>query len=104
MNPLNHFPPTHTLTTELAAGYLSRLNLPPALIGEKASLPLLSQLLLAHLEEVPKDTTPLHVATAQWAKKEPIVLGSNPGGMPTGIAAYDRIVEGKSSAIHDQSR
>ncbi|KAI5477185.1 hypothetical protein MNV49_006629 [Pseudohyphozyma bogoriensis] len=73
-----------TLSPDVAAAYLLRIALPPALLDDPPSLELLSKLTLAHYEEVPKDTSPLHVKPEEWSKKQRIVLGSNFAGMPIG--------------------
>ncbi|GAA5992485.1 hypothetical protein JCM10908_000843 [Rhodotorula pacifica] len=87
-----------TLTREQAAAYLERIQLPPSTLSSPPSLSLLSQLLQSQLENIPKDTTPMHVSEAQWSSStdedddEPIKLTSALDNMPEGTIAFDRIV------------
>lgn len=83
-----------TLSQEDAKAYLTRIALPSSLLESPPSLDLLTQVHVAHHEQVPKDTTPLHISENTWSQPStPIVqLGSYPDGMPLGAAAFDRIV------------
>lgn len=95
-----HWTSSYTLTKEETESYLIRILLPSTLITSPPSLELLSKLLLAHLETVPKDTAPLHVNS--WdddvEDSTPIILASNKI-MPLGIKAFDRIVKMNSGAF-----
>lgn len=83
------------LTREQAVAYLERISLSPDLINAPASLDLLTTITLAQLEQIPKDTSPLHVSEEQWKgpADTPIKLSSNSPGMPLGTASLDRIVK-----------
>ncbi|KAJ7618513.1 arylamine N-acetyltransferase 1 [Roridomyces roridus] len=83
-----------TLNRQDAAAYLDRINLPASLLDSPPSLELLSTVFLAHLEQIPKDTSPLHVPESQWSgPSTPVNLGSAlADGMPLGSRAFDRIV------------
>lgn len=88
------------LTSAQTALYLTRINLPTSLLGESPSLELLSKLLLAQLENIPKDTSPLHVPEEQWdTPGTTIKLSSSFTGMPEGIKAFERIVTQKKGAF-----
>ncbi|KAJ7674317.1 hypothetical protein B0H17DRAFT_1208118 [Mycena rosella] len=64
------------------------------------SLSLLSTLLLSHWEEIPKDTTPLHVPEKQWnGPSTPIKLGSAFTDMPLGASSFDRIIHENKGAF-----
>lgn len=91
-NSLPHYTATYALTPSLAASYLERLLLSPTLLSSPPTLSLLSTVLLAHHEQVPKDTSPLHVPESDWQSPTPIILGSSFGGMPVGVDAYEGIV------------
>ncbi|KAJ7166049.1 arylamine N-acetyltransferase 1 [Mycena filopes] len=83
-----------------AAAYLERIKLPSTLLDSPPSLSLLSTLFLSHLEQIPKDTTPLHVPEAQWkGPSTPIKLGSAFTNMPVGISSFDRIVHENKGAF-----
>ncbi|KAF7293202.1 Peptidase-S9 domain-containing protein [Mycena chlorophos] len=76
-----------------AQAYLERIKLSATLIDTPPSLDLLSTILLAQLEQVPKDTGPLHVPENQWTDASAsIILGSSFTNMPLGIAAGNRII------------
>ncbi|KAM0754787.1 arylamine N-acetyltransferase 1 [Meredithblackwellia eburnea MCA 4105] len=91
--PQNPFS-TSALTRDEAAAYLDRIKLPHSLLDSPASLELLAQLFLAQLENIPKDTSPLHAPSVQWdGPSSPIVLGSSFTGMPVGLNSQDRIVK-----------
>ncbi|KAJ6615460.1 hypothetical protein B0H10DRAFT_1801372 [Mycena sp. CBHHK59/15] len=83
-----------------AAAYLERIKLPPTLLDSPPSLDLLSALFLSNLEQIPKDTTPLHVPEEQWAgSSTPIKLSSAFTNMPLGVSAFDRIVHENKGAF-----
>ncbi|KAL8286393.1 hypothetical protein RQP46_004410 [Phenoliferia psychrophenolica] len=83
-----------------AAAYLTRIKLPHALLDAPPTLELLSQLFLAQLESVPKDTSALHATAAAWdGPSIPIVLASNYPGMPVGTASSDLIVKESRGAF-----
>ncbi|KAF7297410.1 Peptidase-S9 domain-containing protein [Mycena indigotica] len=89
-----------TLTRVEAQAYLQRIKLSPTLLDTPLSLELLSQILLAQLEEIPKDTGPLHVPEEQWAgPPTPIQLGTSFSNMPLGVASLHRIVEETKGAF-----
>ena len=109
-----------TVTRDKAASYLTRIKLPHTLLDAPPTLELLSQLFLAQLENVPKDTSALHAPAAdvraasrsspavrklthpelQWdGPSVPIVLGSSFTGMPVGAAASDLIVKKSRGAF-----
>ncbi|CAK5275969.1 unnamed protein product [Mycena citricolor] len=89
-----------TLSRDQAAAYLDRIKLPNALLDSPPSLELLSSVFLAHLEQIPKDTTPLHVSEEQWrGPSTPIQLGSAFTSMPLGALAMGRIVGEKKGAF-----
>lgn len=97
---------TDALSPEDAARYLTRIGLDSeAYLSGKPSLSQLSALQLAHLEHVPKDTSPLHVPADHWSSSTdpdtPIQLASAPYGMPEGStrAAFDRIVQEHKGAF-----
>jgi hypothetical protein len=69
----------HAMSSSDVALYLRRLELPQSVISNKPSLSQLSTVLLAHHEQIPKDTSPLHIPEADW-KGDPdadIVLGES---------------------------
>ncbi|KAJ7672256.1 arylamine N-acetyltransferase 1 [Mycena polygramma] len=83
-----------------ATAYLERIKLPSNLVDSPPSLSLLSTLFLAHLEQIPKDTSPLHVPEGQWnGASTPIKLGSAFTNMPLGASAFDRIVHENKGAF-----
>ncbi|KAJ7213253.1 arylamine N-acetyltransferase 1 [Mycena rebaudengoi] len=83
-----------------AAAYLARLKLSSTLLDSSPSLSLLSTVFLSHLEQVPKDTSPLHVPEGQWTgPSTPIKLGSAFSNMPEGVSAFDRIVHDNKGAF-----
>lgn len=88
-----------TLSQSDAEAYLRRLKLDPVLVQQSASLELLSTILLAHHEQVPKDTSPLHVPESHWTGSYPIVLGSSFQQMPLGSLAFSRIVDENKGAF-----
>ncbi|KAF7331108.1 Peptidase-S9 domain-containing protein [Mycena venus] len=89
-----------TQTRAEAGAYLERLKLPSTLLDSPPSLSLLSTLFLSHLEQIPKDTSPLHVPEAQWnGPSTPIKLGSAFTNMPVGVSAFDRIVHENKGAF-----
>ncbi|KAK4704944.1 hypothetical protein P7C70_g1261, partial [Phenoliferia sp. Uapishka_3] len=89
-----------TNTKEEATAYLARIKLPETLLASPPTLQLLSTLFLAQLENVPKDTSPLHVPVAAWSgPSAPIVLGSSFEGMPVGALAHDLIVKSRKGAF-----
>ncbi|KAJ7165648.1 arylamine N-acetyltransferase 1 [Mycena crocata] len=80
--------------------YLERIKLPSTLLDSPPSLSLLSTLFLSHLEQIPKDTSPLHVPEAQWhGPSTPIKLSSALTNMPLGASAFDRIVHESKGAF-----
>ncbi|TKA55044.1 hypothetical protein B0A53_02519 [Rhodotorula sp. CCFEE 5036] len=90
------------LTREQAVEYLERIQLPSSTVSEPPSLELLSKLLQSQLENVPKDTTPMHVSESQWTSQdehEPIKLTSALTNMPEGTIAFDRIVKQHKGAF-----
>ncbi|KAJ6544327.1 hypothetical protein B0H19DRAFT_1170358 [Mycena capillaripes] len=83
-----------------AEAYLKRIKLPSTLLDSPPSLSLLSALFLSHLEQIPKDTSPLHVPEEQWnGPSTPIKLGSAFTNMPLGAASFDRIVHENKGAF-----
>jgi len=85
--PQNPFPNDTKLTSAQAAAYLARLQLPAELASARPSLALLTQIFTAQNEQVPKDTSSLHVSPADWAgPSKPIVLGSHLGKPEGGMA------------------
>ncbi|KAJ7499872.1 arylamine N-acetyltransferase 1 [Mycena latifolia] len=89
-----------TLNRTEAGAYLERIQLPSTLLDSPPSLPLLTTLFLAHLEQIPKDTTPLHVPEEQWhGPSTPIKLSSAFTNMPVGASAFDRIVHEHKGAF-----
>jgi len=88
-----------TLTPQQVHQYLERIRLPPSTFDERPSFELLSKLLLAQLEHIPLDTSPLHVPEADWELEKPIELSSNFTGMPEGIGAFERLVVQKKGAF-----
>lgn len=83
-----------------AGAYLERIKLPATLLDSPPSLSLLSTLFLSHLEEIPKDTSPLHVPEEQWdGPSTPIKLSSAFTNMPLGASAFDRIVHENKGAF-----
>ncbi|GAA5993162.1 hypothetical protein JCM5350_005390 [Sporobolomyces pararoseus] len=89
------------LTRDQVSLYLERIKLPLSTIEETPSLSLLSQLLLSQLEQIPKDTSPLHVSEAQWngPSSTAIKLSTAFTNMPEGVSAFDRIVKEKKGAF-----
>lgn len=90
---------TSTLSRSDTLVYLSRIKLPPSLLSSPPSHSLLSTLILAHLEQVPKDTTPLHVPAENWTMSTPIKLGGSSSGMPFGVAAFSRVIDQNAGAF-----
>ncbi|KZP31081.1 arylamine N-acetyltransferase 1 [Athelia psychrophila] len=88
-------------TRDQATDYLIRLHLPASLLASLPSLSLLTVLFTAQNEQVPKDTTPLHVPPDQWnaAPSTPITLSSALGKMPVGVEARERIVGDHAGAF-----
>jgi hypothetical protein len=91
------FPPDPYALAKLnkaeAGAYLERIKLSSTQLDSPPSLPLLSTLFLSHLEQIPLDTSPLHVPEAQWiGPSTPIKLGSAFTNMPLGVSSFDRIV------------
>ncbi|KAJ7196940.1 arylamine N-acetyltransferase 1 [Mycena pura] len=83
-----------------ADAYLQRIRLPSSLLDSPPSLELLSRLLLSQLEEIPKDTGPLHVPEEQWhGPSTPIRMSSAFTNMPLGMASLDRIVRDNKGAF-----
>ncbi|GAA6020047.1 hypothetical protein JCM11491_004909 [Sporobolomyces phaffii] len=88
------------LTPEQTSLYLERIQLAQSTAAERPSLALLSKLLLAQLEHIPKDTSPLHVAEPEWrAGPSAIKLGTAFTNMPEGVSAFDRIVRERKGAF-----
>ncbi|GAA5941831.1 uncharacterized protein JCM15063_000791 [Sporobolomyces koalae] len=92
------------LTESQQLEYLDRLNLARSLSSSRPSLELLSQLLLSQLEEIAKDTTPLHVPEREWNETlnevdNVIRLSRAFTGMPEGVGAFDRIVRQRKGAF-----
>ncbi|KAJ7818194.1 arylamine N-acetyltransferase 1 [Mycena olivaceomarginata] len=84
---------TDALKPDQIAAYLARIELPTSLAASAPSLELLSEVYQAHHENVPKDTTIMHVPKAAWkGASEPIVLQSGLYSMPLRTAAFERIV------------
>ncbi|KAJ7741492.1 arylamine N-acetyltransferase 1 [Mycena olivaceomarginata] len=84
---------TDALKPDQIAAYLARIELPTSLAASAPSLELLSEVYQAHPENVPKDTTIMHVPKAAWkGASEPIVLQSGLYSMPLRTAAFERIV------------
>ncbi|GAA5839692.1 hypothetical protein JCM11251_002563 [Rhodosporidiobolus azoricus] len=102
--PFDGIPPDPFVATALSRDdaqlYLERIALPPSLIDEKPSLELLSRVKQSHLEQVAKDTSPLHVKEEQWyGPNIPIKLSSNYSGMPESTGSFDRIVKQRKGAF-----
>ncbi|GAA6060951.1 hypothetical protein JCM10212_006533 [Sporobolomyces blumeae] len=88
------------LSPSQAIDYLDRISLPRSLIDERPSFELLSRLLLAQLEQIPKDTTPLHVAEAQWASPPSVIkLSTAYTNMPESTSAFDRVIKQRKGAF-----
>ncbi|GAA5967373.1 hypothetical protein JCM21900_000349 [Sporobolomyces salmonicolor] len=80
--------------------YLDRICLPRSTLEQQASAELLETLMLAQLEHIPKDTSPLHVPEKQWDRPNtPIKLGSAFTGMPESVSSFDRIVKCRKGAF-----
>ncbi|KAJ7483968.1 arylamine N-acetyltransferase 1 [Mycena galericulata] len=83
-----------------AGAYLDRIKLSAELLDSPPSLSLLSTLFLSHLEQIPKDTSPLHVPEEQWnGPSMRIKLGSAFTNMPLGTSSFDRIVHENKGAF-----
>ncbi|KAF8173758.1 hypothetical protein K438DRAFT_1849925 [Mycena galopus ATCC 62051] len=98
------FPPDPYLQPKMnraeASAYLERLKLPAALLDSPPSLSLLSTLFLSQLEQIPKDTSPLHVPEAQWGGPSTrIKLSSAFTNMPEGVSALNRVVRENKGAF-----
>ncbi|GAA6020037.1 hypothetical protein JCM11491_004906 [Sporobolomyces phaffii] len=88
------------LTREQASLYLDRIGLAQSAMNEPPSLSLLSRLLLAQVEQVPLDTSALHVTESQWtAPPSRIKLSSALADMPEGLASFDRVVHRRRGAF-----
>lgn len=88
------------LSQEQTEQYLDRLALPRTLVDEAPSFDLLTRVLVSHLEQVPKDTTPLHVPEEQWdGPSTPIRLSSAFTNMPESTGAFDRVVLQRKGAF-----
>ncbi|BGP23037.1 arylamine N-acetyltransferase [Rhodotorula toruloides] len=86
-----------TLSRPRVEAYLKRIQLPLSTLDEKPSLPLLAKLMQSQLENIPKDTTPMHVE--EWdGPSKPIKL-SSVLRMPEGVEAFDRIVTENKGAF-----
>ncbi|GAA5912798.1 hypothetical protein JCM6882_000430 [Rhodosporidiobolus microsporus] len=97
--PLDPFAAT-ALSREDAQLYLERIALPASTVDEKPSLELLARIKQTHLEQVAKDTSPLHVKEDEWyGPNVPIKLSSNFPGMPESTAAFNRIVKERKGAF-----
>ncbi|KAJ7260581.1 arylamine N-acetyltransferase 1 [Mycena rebaudengoi] len=97
--PLDPFAQQKLSKTEVAA-YLERLKLSSALLESPPSLSLLSTVFLSHLEEIPKDTSPLHVPEERWSGPSiPIKMGSAFTNMPEGASAFNRMVHENKGAF-----
>lgn len=97
--PADPFAVSRLSRTE-ATAYLERIQLPSSLLDSPPSLSLLSKLFLSHLEQIPKDTSPLHVPEGQWRDPStPIKLGSAFTNMPLGASAFDRIIHENKGAF-----
>lgn len=84
---------TDSFSSEQVAAYLHRIGLSPSLVESPPSLQLLSQIYLAHHENVPKDTTAMHCSHDAWTgPSSPIVLGSSFQQMALRTDAFDPIV------------
>ena len=66
---------TSAITREAAHAYLERIRLPPTLLDSPPTLDLLGRLFLAQLENIPKDTSSLHVPAAA-VRSVPVVSES----------------------------
>lgn len=90
------------LDREQTLAYRERIGLPPTTLSEEPSHALLAQLLQSQLENIPKDTTPMHVAEQLWSDEandaQPIRLSSALDNMPEGTHAFDRVVRQKKGA------
>ncbi|KAJ7469838.1 arylamine N-acetyltransferase 1, partial [Mycena galericulata] len=83
-----------------AGSYLDRIKLSAELLDSPPSLSLLSTLFLSHLEQIPKDTSLLHVPEEQWnGPSTRIKLGSAFTNMPLGTSSFDRIVHENKGAF-----
>ncbi|GAA5835797.1 hypothetical protein JCM9279_004649 [Rhodotorula babjevae] len=90
----------HKLSHEQTEQYLARLALPRTLVHEPPSLDLLTRVLVSHLEQVAKDTSPLHVPEEQWeGPSTPIRLSSAFTNMPESTSAFDRVVLQRKGAF-----
>lgn len=72
--------------------YLARIDLPTTLASAPASLDLLSTLLMAHLTNIPYDTTALHLPSSEWSSGNTPVRLSSGDGMPLGKPNFDRVI------------
>ncbi|TNY21742.1 arylamine N-acetyltransferase 1 [Rhodotorula diobovata] len=91
-----------TLSQEQVEQYLDRIALPRTLAAdEPPSLDLLRRVMVAHLEQVAKDTSPLHVPEEQWdgPSDTPIKLSSAFTNMPESTSAFDRVVVQRKGAF-----
>jgi len=90
----------HKLSHEQTEQYLDRLALPRTLVDEPPSLDLLTRVLVSHLEQVAKDTSPLHVPEEQWdGPSTPIRLSSAFTNMPESTGSFDRVVLQRKGAF-----
>ncbi|GAA5971583.1 hypothetical protein JCM11641_000650 [Rhodosporidiobolus odoratus] len=97
--PLDPFVAT-TLSREDAKAYLDRLSLPRSTLDEKPSAQLLQLLMQTQLEQIPKDTSPLHVPEEQWkGPNTSIKLSSAFTNMPESAGAFDRIIRRRKGAF-----
>ncbi|KAM0749611.1 arylamine N-acetyltransferase 1 [Meredithblackwellia eburnea MCA 4105] len=96
--PQNPFP-TLSYSKSETESYLRRLLLPDSLLSSPPTLFLLTSLYHAQNEQIPKDTTPLHVSSWSVPDETPITLSSGLGSMPVGKDAIGRIVRGQAGAF-----
>ncbi|GAA6037051.1 hypothetical protein JCM8097_005526 [Rhodosporidiobolus ruineniae] len=98
--PLDPFVAT-AMSRDNALLYLDRIALPASTLDEKPSEELLRRLMVSQLENIAKDTGPMHVPEEQWeGPNTPIKLSSNlVGGMPESVGSFDRIVRQKKGAF-----
>ncbi|GAA5875628.1 hypothetical protein JCM8547_000892 [Rhodosporidiobolus lusitaniae] len=90
--PLDPFAAT-ALSRDDAEAYTDRLQLPRSVLNEQPSCDLLKRVMVAQLEEIPKETSPLHVPEADWeGPNKPIVLGSCHSKMPESLLSFDRTI------------
>ncbi|BGP14128.1 hypothetical protein JCM10213_002426 [Rhodosporidiobolus nylandii] len=88
------------LSREDAEVYVNRIKLPRSVLDEGPSAGLLQHVMQSQLEQVAKDTSPLHVPEEQWkGSNTPIKLSSALSAMPESISSFDRIVRQRKGAF-----